>query len=115
MKNLFFIIAFLFAFTQFLPSQENTISEAEFKVLGNCGQCKSRIEKALKIKEVKNAKWNKQTKILKISYLSNAVLLDSLQQRISAVGHDTEKFKAPDSVYAKLPACCRYRDNSKIH
>jgi hypothetical protein len=40
---------------------------------------------------------------------------DSLHKRVAAVGHDTEKFKAPDSVYASLPKCCLYRENPKTH
>jgi Cu(I)/Ag(I) efflux system membrane fusion protein len=43
------------------------------------------------------------------------ISLDSLQQRIAAVGHDTEKYKAADSVYAELPSCCLYRGTEKSH
>lgn len=115
MKNSIFIFALLFFFTSILPAQENSIEEAEFKVFGNCGQCKSRIEKSLKIKEVKYAKWNTKTKMLRVAYLSPAITIDSLQQRVAAVGHDTEKYKALDSVYSQLPEGCRYRDNPKSH
>ncbi len=115
MKNSILIIACVFALIFNLTAQENAVKEAEFKVFGNCGMCKARIEKALKIKEVKMAKWNKQTKMLKVAYLSSAITIDSLQQRVAAVGHDTEKFKAPDTVYAELPGCCLYRDNSNTH
>jgi len=115
MKNTFFLFAIIISITTFLSAQENTVREAEFKVFGNCGQCKTRIEKVLKIKEVKSAKWNKQTKMLSVAYLSPAITVDSLQQRVASVGHDTEKFRAPDTVYSKLPGCCLYRDNSKSH
>jgi hypothetical protein len=30
---------------------------------------------------------------------------------IAAVGHDTDKVKAKDEVYADLPFCCLYRDH----
>ena len=115
MKNNIFIFTLLFIFSSILFAQKNIVKEDEFKVFGNCGQCKTRIEKALKIKEVKKVKWNKKTKMLKVAYLFPAIKIDSLQQRIAAVGHDTEKFNAPDSVYKKLPACCLYRDNPKTH
>ena len=69
------------------------MKESEFKVFGNCSSCKNRIEKALKIKEVKSAKWDKQSKILSVAYLSPAITIDSLQKRIAAVGHDTEKYQ----------------------
>ena len=102
-------------FTLPVVSQDKKVTETSFKVFGNCGMCKMRIENAVKIKHVKFAKWNKETKILKIAYFSNAITLDSLQQRIAAVGHDTEKFKAPDDVYNNLPGCCLYRDGGNTH
>ncbi len=92
-----------------------TVKETEFKVSGNCGQCKSRIEKAMKIKEVKMAKWDKTTKMLKIAYLSEKISLDSLQHRIASVGHDTENFKSDSTTYANLPGCCLYRDGNGGH
>jgi periplasmic mercuric ion binding protein len=113
MKNLIVIFALIISLSSFLNAQESTVKEAEFKAFGNCSSCKSRIEKALKIKEVKSAKWDKQSKMLSVAYLSPAITLDSLQQRVATVGHDTEKFKAADSVYAELPSCCLYRDSKK--
>lgn len=91
------------------------VKEAEFKVSGNCGQCKTRIEKAMKISEVKFAKWDKKTKMLKVAYLADAISLDSLKKRTAEVGHDTEPFKANDAVYANLPGCCLYRDGAASH
>jgi copper chaperone CopZ len=88
----------------------NTVKEAEFTVSGNCTMCKNRIEKAVKISEVKSVKWDKKTKKLNVAFLSEKITLDSIQQRLAFVGHDTEKFKAADSVYANLPDCCLYRD-----
>lgn len=97
-----------------LLAQESKIIETEFKVFGNCGMCKTRIEKAVKIKEVKYAKWNKETKMLKVAFEST-IDVDSLHKRVAEVGHDTEKFKAKDDVYAALPKCCLYRDNPTTH
>jgi hypothetical protein len=97
-----------------LIAQEATVTETEFKVFGNCGMCKTRIEKAVKIDEVKYAKWNKNTKMLKVAF-ENTITADSLHKRVAAVGHDTELFKADDEVYTKLPKCCLYRDNAKTH
>ena len=79
------------------------------KVLGNCGSCKTRIEKAAKIDGVSKADWNKQTKMLTLVYDPSKVNSDDVQKKIAAVGHDTEKFKADDKAYAKLDACCQYR------
>jgi periplasmic mercuric ion binding protein len=113
MKTILIIFAYIISFSSFLIAQEDVEKKAEFKVFGNCASCKSRIEKSLSIKEVKSAVWNKKTKMLSVAYLSPAITADSLQKRIAAVGHDTEKYKAPDSVYAGLPSCCLYRDSKK--
>jgi hypothetical protein len=115
MKNIIVLFVLIISLSSFLGAQESIVKEAEFKVFGNCSSCKNRIEKTLKIKEVKSAKWDKQSKMLSVVYLSPAITLDSLQKRIAAVGHDTEKFKAADSVYAELPSCCLYRNSEKLH
>jgi mercuric ion binding protein len=33
-----------------------------------------------------------------------------LYKAVAAVGHDTPKVKAKDEDYAKVHACCKYRD-----
>ena len=98
-----------------LFAQNNKVTESEFKVSGVCEMCKTRIEKSMKIKEVKHAKWNKKTQTIKLAFLSNAITSDSLMKRIAAVGHDNESYKAPDSVYAKLHSCCLYREGQSAH
>ncbi|MCX7798475.1 MAG: hypothetical protein N2249_07610 [Melioribacter sp.] len=113
MKKLSFFLLLLFSTV--INSQESKVIEAEVKVHGNCGQCKSRIENALKIKEVKFARWDRKTKILKVVFDSSKISLDSLMHRVAIAGHDNEKFKADDSVYKKLPKCCLYRDSSNTH
>ena len=82
-----------------------------FAVLGNCGMCKSRIEKALDTKGVKQAKWNPTTKNLEVVYVPGKITERKIQELVSAVGHDTDSTKASDAVYAKLPFCCLYRDH----
>lgn len=113
MKKLFALFILIVSIT--VTAQEQKIVEAEFKVFGNCGMCKSRIEKALKVKPVKSAKWNKETKMVKVAYVEDAITIEDMQKIVAAIGHDTEKFKAPDDVYADLPKCCLYRDNPQTH
>jgi len=109
---LFALVVAAFSFTS---AQEFTTQEAQLKVFGNCGMCKTRIEKAVAIKEVKYAKWNKSTKMLRIAFRTPGMTVDSLEQRIAAVGHDTEQYKASDEVYASLPSCCLYRNSENTH
>ncbi len=117
MKGKLFLSVFVLALISSLViyAQEKSIKDLEIKVFGNCNMCKNRIEGVLKIKEVKIAKWDKKSKMLRLAFDEKKITLDSLQKRIAAVGHDTEKFKAPDDVYKKLPACCLYRDNPNTH
>lgn len=103
----------ILAITTVIAQDSKTI-ETTFKVFGNCDQCKTRIEKTIKIDEVKYAKWNKSTKMLKV-VLENSISADSLQKRLAEVGHDTEKYKAKDETYSALPKCCLYRDNKNTH
>lgn len=114
MKRLSVIIVTIAAVISISTAQDKEVIESTFKVFGNCDQCKARIEKAIKIKEVKYAKWDKKTKMLRTAF-ENSITVDSLQKRLAYAGHDTEKYKANDSTYAALPECCLYRDNKKTH
>lgn len=78
------------------------------KVWGECESCQARIEKAAKVEGVSKANWNKETKLLTLVYDPSKIKSDDILKKIAAVGHDTEKFKADDKAYAKLPACCQY-------
>lgn len=79
-----------------------------FKVSGNCGMCKTRIEKTAKAEGATSAEWDSKSKMLTVSFDPSKTNVDALGKKLAAVGHDTEKFKAPDDVYAKLPGCCHY-------
>jgi mercuric ion binding protein len=86
-----------------------TISKTEtFKVYGNCVMCKDRIEKVVKAEGAETASWDLKTKMLTVNYDPSKTSKDGLCKKLAAVGHDTEKYKAPDDVYAKLPGCCHY-------
>jgi len=82
-----------------------------FKVWGNCEMCKDRIESTVKAAGATAAAWDSKTKLLSVTFDPSKTSRDSLSKKIAAVGHDTEKFKAPDGVYAKLPGCCKYERN----
>jgi len=80
----------------------------EIKVWGNCCKCKTRIEKAAKIKGVKTAEWDMDSKILTLTYSPKTVSLEKIHEKIAIAGHDTEDIYAPKSKYTKLPGCCKY-------
>jgi copper chaperone CopZ len=79
-----------------------------FKVFGNCEMCKARIEKAVKDEGASAASWDTKTKMLTVTYDPSKTNRDKLSKKLASVGHDTEKYKAPDDVYNSLPACCHY-------
>lgn len=83
-----------------------------FKVGGNCGMCKSRIEKAAtSLDGVTAAEWNEESKMITVKYDAEKVSLTDIHNKIASVGHDTDKVKAKDEVYNKLHGCCKYERN----
>jgi len=88
-------------------SQAATKTET-FKVWGQCEMCKSRIEKTAKAEGASNAFWDEKSQMLSVTFDPVKTNKDALSKKIASVGHDTEKYKAPDEVYAELPGCCHY-------
>jgi Cu(I)/Ag(I) efflux system membrane fusion protein len=87
-----------------------TIEHRMIKVSGNCDMCKDRIETAAKsVSGVKSANWDVKTKTIELNFDPGKTNSDEIQKAIAKVGHDTEKYKAPDEVYKTLPECCLYR------
>jgi copper chaperone CopZ len=115
LKN-FYIALFLVAislnsFAQTSNDHNNTTASVKtesFKVWGKCSMCKSRIEKAVLEEGAKSASWDIKSQILTVSFDPSKTNKDDLSKKLASVGHDTEKYKAPDDVYAKLPSCCHY-------
>jgi copper chaperone CopZ len=81
----------------------------KFEVAGNCGMCETRIEKAANaVDGVSSADWDKETKMIEVSYNPEKSDIHKIHQAIAKVGHDTKMHKAEDRVYEKLPGCCKY-------
>ena len=95
--------------------KDKKIVTDKFIVKGNCNMCKERIENAALMKGVKFVEWDKMTDTLKVIYRIDKVTLDDLHKAVAEAGHDTEKVKAKDEIYNKLPACCLYRDGDGKH
>jgi hypothetical protein len=79
-----------------------------FKVWGKCDMCKTRIEKTVKAEGATSANWDTKTNMLTVSFDAAKTSVDVLGKKLASVGHDTEKYKASDDVYARLPGCCHY-------
>jgi len=81
----------------------------KFKVYGNCGMCESRIEKAAKsVDGVSTVDWNKETKMIEVSFNTSKIDVHMVHMAIAEAGHDTDMHKAKDETYNSLPGCCQY-------
>lgn len=95
---------------------ENKIADtaskhAMFSVNGSCDMCKERIEKAaISVVGVQSAHWDKEKKMVHLQFNPNKTSENAISKAIAKAGHDTDKYKADDSVYNQLPGCCKYRD-----
>ncbi|MCF6171317.1 MAG: heavy-metal-associated domain-containing protein [Bacteroidales bacterium] len=106
-KNVSLVLAMMFLGFFSLSAQ---VSKTEkFKVYGECGSCENRIEKAVKsVEGVSAADWDKETKMIEVSFDESKTDLKKVQSAITSVGHDTESYKAKDEAYYNLPGCCQY-------
>ncbi len=114
-KSIHLLVIIVLFFVSHVFSQENKVLEADFQVSGNCEMCKIRIENAASIAGVKKVAWNKETQNLRVFYRKDKVSLEEIHQAIANSGHDTEKIKAKNEDYEKIPHCCSYRENQHIH
>jgi periplasmic mercuric ion binding protein len=99
---LFSIFAINFSFAQ------GTTKKETIKVWGNCGMCKTTIEKAAKKAGAASANWNEDSKELKVSYAVNKTSSQKLQEAIAKAGYDTQDFTADNKAYDGLHGCCKY-------
>ena len=79
-----------------------------FKVSGNCGMCKAKIEKAAKAAGASAAEWDSDSKDLKVTYNSSSTNTAKIQKKIAEVGYDNAGATASKESYEKLHGCCKY-------
>jgi len=112
MKNskLIFAISMMLAILMSFQSnaQSKKAQTESFKVWGNCGMCKKTIENSVKISGVSKAEWNKETKMMTVSFNPKKITLAQIHKNIASVGYDTELETASDEVYNQLHGCCKY-------
>jgi mercuric ion binding protein len=81
----------------------------KLKVYGACGMCETRIEKTVNgLDGVSSADWDKETKMLEVTFNSTKTDVHKVHMAVAKVGHDTDMHKAKDEVYEALPGCCKY-------
>lgn len=119
MKTIKVLFAMLFAIATFHSANAQSdktqrtigIKTQNIKVSGTCGMDKRRIETAAyAVDGVKSAVWDEYTQVLTLKYsVFKKDAADNTQRKIAAAGNDTEKYRADDAVYQKLPDCCHYQ------
>lgn len=92
----------------------NAQTATKLKVSGNCGMCKSSIEKAAKTAGATTANWDMDAKILTLMF-DGKTNLDKIETAIAAIGYDTEHKIATKAAYDALHECCKYeRDSTQV-
>ncbi len=104
MKTQLLLASFLF-FSIFSFAQT---TKQNIKVSGSCGMCKKHIETAAKEAGATAASWNKDTKILTVSFDTKKTSNKKIQEKVAAAGYDTPDFSATEEAYKKLDECCQY-------
>ena len=83
--------------------------DATFGVRGNCGMCKTTIEKAVtSLDGVTSANWDKARKKIDVSFDDSKTNLDAIHKAIANSGYDTDKVAGNEEAYKDLPGCCQY-------
>ncbi|MES2005783.1 MAG: cation transporter [Bacteroidota bacterium] len=111
MKTQTFILSIAFLFCSFFSiaqSKTTALKSESIKVWGNCGMCKSHIEKAAKNAGAVSANWNENTHLLTIKYNTGKTTNQQIQQSVANAGYDTKDLKGNDEAYSKLDECCQY-------
>jgi len=94
----------IFSFAQ----PKATLKTDKIKVWGNCGMCKTTIEKAAKNAGASYALWNEDAKILTVKYAASKTSVAKIEKKVASVGYDTQNETAPEEVYNNLHGCCQY-------
>jgi mercuric ion binding protein len=90
-------------------SKEMAVIDIAFGVRGNCGMCKSTIEKAAKgVEGVFKATWDVDKKNVEVSFDDTKTDVLSIHNAIAASGYDTEEVAGSEQAYKDLPGCCKY-------
>ena len=90
-------------------SKEIAMTDLSFGVRGNCGMCKSTIEKAANsVEGVASANWDVDKKKIDVSFDDTKTDAMAIHNAIAASGYDTEKVTGSEEAYKDLPGCCQY-------
>ncbi len=90
-------------------AKDMAMTDLSFGVRGNCGMCKSTIEKAANgVEGVASANWDVDKKKIDVSFDDTKTDAMAIHKAIAASGYDTEKVAGDEEAYNGLPGCCKY-------
>ena len=113
MKSFLLFIAVTLLSATVSQAQIKNAKTETVKVYGNCGMCKTTIEKAGSKKKLYKTEWNEETKMATITYDSKKSGSDQVLKSIALSGYDNVNYLAPDDAYNKLHGCCKYDREKK--
>jgi hypothetical protein len=106
-----FLSLLLAGFLQTSFAQAN--KKESFKVAGECGMCKKKIESAAKSAGATYAVWNVDSKELTVEFNTASSNVAKIQKNIASAGYDNAGLKASDEEYNSLHDCCKYDRSEK--
>ena len=111
LKSIFLLLCCLLLSSALFAQDSKTDT---IKVYGNCSMCKTTIESSLKKKDgVLSKNWNKDTKMLVVTYDPSKTTIQKIGEKVAAAGYDNEYATAPDAAYNNLHSCCHYERPKK--
>ncbi len=113
MKSLILLIAVALLSASVSQAQIKNAKTEIVKVYGNCGMCKTTIEKAGSKKKLYKTDWNEDTKMASITYDTKKSGIDEVLKSIALSGYDNVNYLAPNDAYNNLHGCCKYDREKK--
>ncbi|QRM90307.1 copper chaperone [Lacinutrix sp. WUR7] len=97
-------------------SNEMAMADISFGVRGNCGMCKSTIEKAANaVAGVSKVNWDVDKKKIEVSFDDTKTDAMAIHNAVAASGYDTDKVLGSEAAYENLPGCCKYDHEMKMN
>ena len=84
-----------------------------FKVKAKCASSKEIIESAGNQKRISTVSYNANEGIATIKFDNTKTTADAVLKKIALAGFDNDHYFAPDNVYEKLAADCKYKRDKK--
>jgi mercuric ion binding protein len=93
-----------------LGAQSVNLKKETFKVYGNCGMCKNKIENCLKENDgITSRKYDIKKQLLTVEYDPGKITAKEIGQKVADVGYDNAYARSTDEKYNKLHECCQYK------